>query len=177
VDKDPDSVKHFVTPIALTAALALANPAWAAPVAADPPATGKARILSPLTLSKTDDLHFGTIIPTNVSATVTVPANGGVATTTGGLTLVATDPTVRARFDGEGVPGRRVYITLPSTPFPLNHGLGDTVTVMVLTLDGQSRRDIDVNGDFSFHVGGILQVGANQSEGLYSADYDVTVEY
>ena len=76
----PDPVKKLMTLIAATAALVVATPAAAAPVAAAPKATGRGLILIPLTLNKLKNLYFGTIIPSNLSGVVTVPAEhfGGV---------------------------------------------------------------------------------------------------
>lgn len=165
--------------IALMAALAAmmpAAPAQAAPVSASPSNEAHALILIPLTLSKLDDLHFGTIIPSSVSGTVTVPANGDPATTAGGVTLVASDPTMRARFGGAGTPNQFVFIDV-TNPGTLDNGLGDTVTVLALTMDTPALIKIDATRAFTFHVGGVLQVGADQPEGYYSADFDVTAQY
>jgi hypothetical protein len=170
------NVKKLTSLLAVTAALTLAAPAHAAPVAANPGAQGEALILIPLTLSKLTDLHFGTIIPSGLSGTVTVPANGGVPIASGGVTLVSSDPTVRARFAGAGSALQRVIIDV-TNPGTLDNGAGDTVTLLALTLDGSPVRTIDATRSFFFHVGGILQIGANQPEGLYEADFDVTVEY
>jgi len=169
-------VRKLSALLAASAALVIATPAVAAPVAAVPPAQGRALILIPLTLVKMDDLHFGTILPSAISGTVTVPATGGAATTTGGVTLIPSDPVVRARFAGAGVPNRMVVIDV-TNPGTLDNGLGDSVTVLALTLDGSPLRTIDASRAFYFHVGGILQVGANQPEGFYQSDYDVTVQY
>ena len=53
--------------------MALAAPAQAAPVAASPSAQAEALILIPLTLTKIDDLDFGTVISSPVSGTVSDP--------------------------------------------------------------------------------------------------------
>lgn len=169
-------MKKLMALLAALAVLAIAAPAVAAPVGAVPPAKGRALVLVPLTLVKIDDLHFGTILPSAMSGTVTVPATGGSATTTGGVTLIPSDPVVRARFAGAGIPGRMVVIDV-TNPGTLDNGLGDSVTVLALTLDGSPLRTIDSSRAFFFHVGGVLQVGANQPEGFYQSDYDVTVQY
>jgi hypothetical protein len=162
--------------MAATAALVVATPAEAAPVPATPVDQAHATILIPLTLSKLDDLHFGTIIPSTISGTVTVPANGNPATTTGGVTLVTSDPTMRARFGGAGTANQNVFINV-TNPGTLSNGLGDTVTVLALTLDQPALIQIDATRAFFFHVGGVLQVGANQPEGWYEAEFDVTAQY
>ena len=169
-------VKNALTLIAAAAAIAMATPAAAAPVAASPPAKAKGLILIPLTLSKLEDLYFGTIIPSNLSGVVTVPADGSVPFASGGATLVASDPAFRARFAGAGSAGRLVIVTVTNPVF-LANGLGDNVTVLALTLDGPPVRTINASKAFFFNVGGILLVNANQPEGLYQADFDVTAEY
>jgi len=170
-------VKQFIIPLALASAIALAAPAQAAPVAASPSAQAEVLILVPLTLVSVNDLNFGTVISSSVSGTVNIPANGGPRSAAGGVTLVPSDPGLRARFAGAGSPGRLVIIDV-TNPGTLDNGLGDTVTILALTLDGSAVRTIDqTTRAFSFHVGGILQVGANQPEGLYTAQFDVTADY
>jgi hypothetical protein len=167
----------FITPLALAAAITLASPAQAAPVAASPSAQAQALILIPLTLVRVNDLNFGTVISSPVSGTVNIPANGGARSAAGGVTLVPSDPGLRARFAGAGSPNQMVIIDA-ANPGTLSNGLGDTVTILALTLDGPSVRTIDpVTRAFYFHVGGILQVNADQAEGLYTATFDVTADY
>ncbi len=159
-----------------TAALLLAVPAAAAPIAADPPAQANALILKPLTLIRIDDLYFGTIIPSNLSGVVTVPANGAAPFASGGVTLVASDPGFRARFAGAGSANQLVVISV-TNPGLLPNGAGQNVTILAMTLDGPPIRTIDATRAFFFHVGGILLVNANQAEGLYQSEFDVTANY
>jgi len=169
-------VKKLMTLIAASAALVVATPASAAPVAAAPPAKAQGLILIPLTLSKLQDLYFGTIIPSNLSGVVTVPADGTAPFASGGATLLSSDPAHRARFAGAGTTGQLILINV-TNPVLLPNGLGDNVTVLALTLDGPAIRTIDATRAFSFNVGGILLVNANQPEGIYQADFDVTAQY
>lgn len=162
--------------IAAAAALFIAAPAFAAPVSASPPAEASALLLTPLTLSRLQDLSFGTIIPSTLSGVVTVPATGAAPFASGGVTQVSTDPGIRARFAGAGSANQLVLIDA-TNPVTLDNGLGDTVTILALTLDGPPVRTIDANRAFFFHVGGILLVNANQPEGVYQADFDVTAQY
>lgn len=150
--------------------------AQAAPVAANPPARGSALLLTPLTLTKLQDLHFGTIVTSPVAGTVTVPADGSPATTAGGVTLLTSDPTTRARFAGAGSPNQDVILAV-TNPGTLSDGLGNTVTVVSLDLDGPNTRTIDATRAFFFYVGGTIQIGADQAEGLYESNFDVTADY
>jgi hypothetical protein len=169
-------VKKLMTLIAASATLALAAPASAAPGAAAPPAHAQGLILIPLTLSKLQDLYFGTIIPSNLSGVVTVPADGTAPFAAGGAPLLSSDPGYRARFAGAGTTGQLILINV-TNPVLLSNGLGDNVTVLALTMDGPAIRTIDPTRAFAFGVGGILLVNANQAEGVYQADFDVTAQY
>jgi uncharacterized protein DUF4402 len=169
-------VKKLTTLIAVSATLAFAAPAAAAPVSASPKAQAEGLILIPLTLSKLQDLYFGTIIPSGLSGVVTVPADGSAPFASGGTTLLSSDPGYRARFAGAGTTGQLVLISV-TNPVLLPNGLGDNVTVLALTMDGPAIRTIDATRAFNFNVGGILLVNANQPEGIYQADFDVTAQY
>ena len=169
-------MKKALTLIAALAALAIATPAAAAPVGATPKAKGKGLILIPLTLNKLRDLYFGTIIPSGLSGVVTVPADGSAPFAAGGATLVSSDPGYRAQFAGAGSANQLVIVSV-TNPVLLPNGLGDNVTVLALTLDGSPIRTIDSSRAFFFNVGGILMINANQPEGLYQADFDVTANY
>lgn len=176
VDKDRTIVTKLTNLFAAAAALALSVPAQAAPVEANPKAEAQALILLPLTLTKLSDLYFGTIIPSALSGVVVVPADGSAPTAAGGVTLVASDAAYRARFAGAGSPNQLVIVSATNPVF-LANGLGDNVTILALTLDGPPVRTIDATRAFFFHVGGVLLVNANQPEGLYQAEFDVTADY
>jgi hypothetical protein len=158
------------------AAFALA----ATPAAAVTPATqagGKALVLVPLTLTKIQDLDFGSVVPSAVSGVVTINASTGARTFAGGVTLVPGDPGFRAYFGGAGSPSQQVIMTM-NPPAQLTDAGGDTIDVLALTMDGPAIRTIDpVTRAFFVGVGGIIQIAANQPDGVYSAQFDVTANY
>jgi len=161
--------------------LAAALTACAAPAAAqvypDRQATGEALILVPLSLVKLDDLDFGTVITSPLSGTVAINATTGARTIAGGVTGLASDPGFRARFAGAGSPNQQVIVVV-SPPAALANGNGDLIPVLALTLQGSPIKNVDpTTRAFYFGVGGIILVNANQAEGLYSADFDVTAIY
>jgi hypothetical protein len=158
-------------------AAALATPVQAAPVTPDRNAAGEALILIPLTLTKIDDLDFGSVVTSPVSGMVAIDASTGARTIAGGLTGLPSDVGRRAWFGGGGSPNQFVIINLTS-PAVLTSTAGDTLPVLALTLDGPAVRRIDpVTRTFFFGVGGIIMVNANQPEGVYSSEFDVTVDY
>lgn len=166
--------------IASALAAAAAAPAHAAPVAATPNATARALILVPLELTKIDDLAFGTVIPSKaVSGTVTINAKTGARTVSGGVADYPGDVGHRAYFGGAGSAGRQVIVEITQPDHLVSTtNAGDTIPVLALTLDGSPVRTINATTrTFFFGVGGIIQIGADQPEGLYESTFDVTATY
>jgi hypothetical protein len=156
---------------------ALPAPSAAAPVSASPPATARAIIRAPLTLTKIDDLSFGTVVPSALSGAVSIDAVSGARTVIGGVTGVPSDVGGRAYFRTAGSSNQQVIVTL-TQPLALTSLAGDTLSVLALTLDGSPVRTINpATGDFHFGVGGIILIGSNQPEGVYTATFDVTATY
>ena len=159
------------------AALLSSSLAHAAPVLPDRNATGRALILVPLTLTKIDDLSFGTIIPSGLSGMVAIDATTGARMVAGGVTGLASDAGNRAYFGGGGSPNQLVVITM-TQPAQLTSVAGDTIPLLALTLEGSPIRVIDpTTRTFFFGVGGIIVVNANQPEGVYQATFTVTANY
>lgn len=173
--------------VTIILAAAAAASAFAAPAAAqsvppplvhpDKDANGKALILVPLTLTKIDDLDFGTLIPSPVSGFVSVDATSGNRTTGGGVTGVASAAGHRAYFGGAGTPNQQVIITY-TQPAQLTNPAGDTIDVLALTLQGSAIKQVDpTTRAFFFGMGGILQIAADQPEGVYTATFTVSANY
>lgn len=162
----------------LAAALAaIATPCVAAPVSAPQPANSRAILLVPLTLTKVNDLSFGTVVPSAVSGVVLINATTGARTMIGGVTGVSSDPGNRAYFGTAGSPNQQVILSL-TQPVQLTSAAGDTIPVLALTLDGANVRTIDpTTRSFFFGIGGIILVNGNQPEGIYTATFDVTATY
>jgi opacity protein-like surface antigen len=170
-------IRKFLVAAAMAAAAA---PATAAPVLATTNATGEALILVPLTLTKIDDLSFGTVIPSAVSGMVAINAATGNRTIAGGVTGVPSDVGRRGYFGGAGSPGRPVFVSVAS-PAQLvsTTNSADTIDVVTLSVEGASPVKFihPVNRTFFFGVGGVIVIGANQPEGVYEATFDVTANY
>ena len=168
-------IRHFI--IAAAMASAAAVPAAAAPVAATNDASGRATLLVPLTLTKIDDLDFGTMISTSSSGTVSLDATNSNRLFAGGVTGVASAAGHRAYFGGAGSPSQQVIVTIAAPP-TLDDVNGNKITVLALTQDGSPIRSIDpVTRAFFVGVGGILMLNANQPDGDYSANFTVTAQY
>jgi hypothetical protein len=163
--------------VGLGALLAAATPAVAAPVSAPSQPPARALLLIPLTLTKVQDLHFGTIVPSTTTAGfVSINAVTGARTGSAGLTLMPADVGQRGRFAGAGTPGQQVIMAL-TPPTDLINLAGDTMPVLAMNLDGPTTRTIAADHTFFVGIGGVIFVAANQPEGLYSATYDLTADY
>jgi hypothetical protein len=130
-----------------------------------------------LTLTKIQDLDFGSVVPSAVSGVVTIDASTSARTFAGGVTLVPSDAGFRAYFGGAGSPNQQVIMTM-NPPAQLIDGVGDTITVLGLTFDGSAIKTIDpTTRAFFVGVGGSIQIAANQPDGVYTATFDVTANY
>jgi hypothetical protein len=160
---------------AVAATLVAATPA----VAQQASATAEARgvVLSPLTLTKVTDLDFGTVAATSALGTVSVNADTGIRTVSGGVVAVPSAFS-RARFDGLAQAATSVQLTLiPPTGNILVSG-SNSVGVSNMSFDSAGDvRVVPAGGSFSAYVGADFDIAANQPNGTYSALFQVTADY
>ena len=164
-------VRKLLMATAVAAAI-LPGPALAAPTKS---ADSRALILLPLTLTKVEDLSFGTVVSSPVAGTVTINAVTGARTHNGGVTEVASDPGRRALFAWAAAPNAQVNFDL-SYPNTLDDGAGHSVQIALLYLQSATAFG-DSAGVVQVGVGGSVLIGANQEQGLYSNTFDVTANY
>ena len=167
---------------AIAATTAFATPAFAQVVSATATAEARGLVLQPLTLTKVDDLDFGTILASAIAGSVTIDSDTGSRSSTGGITEVASNPGQRALFAGAGTSGQLVNLTLtPPTGGVLvsTTNAADLIAVTSLTMDNgnQASRTIGLGGTFQVGVGGVFAIAGSQPNGLYKADFDLTVDY
>jgi hypothetical protein len=175
--------------VALAATAAFATPAAAQQATATANATAKGVVLLPLTLTKTTDLDFGTVIadPT-LPGDVTIDADSGGRSITGAVVGVPTYPGDRALFQGAGSANQDVILSL-SAPSVLTSG-GNTLSVTSMGFDTgatsavnatsgklETTRTIDSTGAFEIGVGGVFHINAAQPNGLYTGAFTVTADY
>ena len=162
---------------ALAATLVAATPASAQLASAT--AQAKGVVLLPLTLTKTSDLDFGTVVASpSLAGTVIIDSTTGARTVSGGVTGVPSLPGGRAVFAGAGSATQQVDLTLVP-PTVLNSG-SNTINVNSMTFNGGGTAKtvtIDNTGAFSVGVGGNFAIAANQANGVYTANFDVTANY
>jgi hypothetical protein len=164
---------------ALAASVAVASPAFAQSVTASATAEARGLVLQPLTLTRVDDLDFGTVIASAVAGQVTINEDTGARSVSGGVLGVPTAPGQRGLFAGAGTAGQQVDLTLtpPAGNILVSGANFLTVSSMVLDNGNSTTRTIDVTGAFQVGVGGTFNIAASQPNGLYAADFDLTAEY
>jgi hypothetical protein len=147
-----------------------------AQVTATASATGT--IVTPIAISKTQDLNFGNVAVSATGGNV-ILAPAGSRSVTGGVTLPAVAGTVtEARFTITGVANYTYSITLPTTDQYVFKGT-DQMTVSAFTSNPSTTGTLDGTGSQTLKVGATLQVNANQAAGTYTTTtpFQVTVNY
>ena len=154
-------------------ALALSTPAFAAASnAAQADAT--VNIVSPLTLSNTSPLNFGTVIGPFAGETVQVDTGGN--RTCGGLLCSGNAVVSAANFDvTNGTASQNLTVTVdPSVS--LTGSVSGSLTVD-LTTDLPTGVATDASGNATFGVGGSLTIPNGTVDGVYTGTFNVSVQY
>lgn len=158
------------------AALSLSTAGEATPAAAAPRAQGQVGVVRPLTLQRWADLDFATLGLTT-GGTATVNPLTGAMTVTGGLVHLVGTPSP-ARYTGAASKQTVVIIRVPKTPVLITRvGGSETLSVTNFTLDGQDKKSLAQQQSFTFAVGATITVPAGTAEGVYTGEFDVTVQY
>lgn len=166
----------------LAAFAAISTPAHAASESGE----GRAVIVRPLTLVNTAPLRFGNIIPGGTTGAVTINQDSGTRSAAGGATL-AGGLVGRASFTGMTGGIGIVQVVVPSGSVTLTRPGGGSMsatlalgTVPGLFLFGSANSRVQLLGNnaiFNFAVGGTLNIGANQTPGVYTGTFTVTANY
>jgi len=139
-----------------------------------------ANIVTPITITETRSLHFGTLSTSSAVGTC-VLAPSGTRTQTGGVALTSLSPTATsAAYTVTGTAGIAYNISLPTTNITVtrNGGGGQTMTISTFISSKTGNASIlSGTGTDSFTVGATLNVGASQVAGLYQGNFNVTVTY
>lgn len=166
--------KFFVKGAALAAVVAMGFSASAAH-AANATASARANILRSVSITKTADLDFGTIAPSNTAvSTVQVNAAGGVTCGTG---LVCSGATSAAGFEISGANGQTVAITADASVTLNNTTTPGTTMTASLTPNSSTMLLTATPANNAFKVAGTLSVAPGQAEGAYAGTFTVNVNY
>jgi hypothetical protein len=173
------------------AALCVAASALAAPLSAQDAETTTTRVflVERLGLTKATDMDFGLVSENGGGTVVMIPSVTPECQVTG--TVIHSGACQPAAFAGSGTVNQRVRIRVPPGGLlTLANGTGQTMRVTDLALDAHPNLNLvkdnvrtwrfriaDPSGIFFFRVGGTLNVGAGQAPGLYSAEFEVDIQY
>lgn len=155
-----------------------ATPAAAAPVGATTPATARARVVKPLTLTATGELYFGTIVipAAGVTGTRTIKvSSANVRDCAGGnAEVTCSDLTTVPTYNVKGTNGMVVNIT--KTASSLTGSNGGT---LAFTPTGPNTVTLPNSGNagFDFQIGGDIDIVPATVDGVYTGNINVTVDY
>jgi len=140
--------------------------------------TGKARIITPITLANTDAqaLDFGVIARGTSQSTVVVNhvASPAINVATGDAVVLTSTPQTAAKFTVGGETGKTYAITIPIGSQSITDGT-NTLNITNFTCSNGASGTIGV-GDI-FYVGGTLTVPAAAVAASYTGTFSVTVNY
>ena len=151
--------------------------------------TASTILVKPLSIVKSEDMDFGTIIPETGGTVVLNPTINPTCTTTGAL--IRSGECQPAEFVGAGSVLQLVRVRIPpNARMTVSNGAGATMRVDDMTVNGNpdllvvrlNQRTfrfliLHPSGIFYFRVGGTLNVGANQAVGTYTGTFDVDIQY
>lgn len=159
---------------ALLATAALASSAQAATSAGSALVT----TVRPLSVVKTDDLEFGTLMAGTLPGTATINPTNDTRSTAGGTIGSAGGATpMAAHFTAAGVVNAVALISLPGSITLTRGGGTETMTVSAISSNGPTLRIFPGTSTIDVAVGGTLAVAANQVPGAYSGTFQVNVLY
>ena len=140
-------------------------------------ASAGANIISPLTITKVSDLHFGDLVPSTTESVTVVMGQSGTITSEAQYYL-STGTRSAASFKITGQPNHSYNIVADET-VTLAGPSGSTMTLTFdpnLSITGTTIT-MPSSGTETLNLGGSLVLAANQVSGTYTVDFDVTVAY
>lgn len=127
------------------------------------------------------NLSFGTIIPNGDGGLVTINPTKSLATCrTATLTTVSSTTYGWASFLVTGSPSASFAITKPAEDTVIIYSAGNVNSMPVnfwKCNDTDLIMALDIDGKASFKIGATLEVGADQPDGFYTGEFNVSVAY
>lgn len=160
----------FAVTAACAAALA-ASPAQAAPATAS--ADAKAKVLKQISVTKTADLDFGTVVVSTTAGSVGIATDGTLSCD---AALTCSGSTSAAGFSISGSKNEMVTISGDNS-VTLRNAADNTKTMIASLSRSAGSLKLNATGGGNFAVGGTLSVAASQTDGLYQGSFNVSVDY
>lgn len=133
-------------------------------------------IYSALTITNTQDLDFGVIIPSGVAGTVAMDATGAEVLTN--VTAHPSSAPLPAIFHVVGEPNETYDIAITNPPITLTGPAANTMQITAIVsnpAEGINTGLLDATGVQDISIGGTLSVGVNQAAGTYTNANAITV--
>jgi len=169
-------MKKLLAPLGALAMLTLASTPAAA-VSPSSQANATAKIYKPLTISKTQDLNFGTIVLAGASfsnETVTVSTTGSVTCGSGSGNLSCGGTPTAATFHLVGSNNANVTVNSPAFslggPGTLSVTPSSTTQTVNLGTSGQ-------NTGINVSLGASITLSSSTADGVYTGTWTVTADY
>jgi hypothetical protein len=134
-----------------------------------------AKVIAPITISKTVDMNFGNLVSTVAGGAIVLPTTG--ARTGDGTILAGPDgsPTA-ASFTVGGEADYTYGITLPAGPFDVKNSDTEPATMAVGTfVSSPDATGTLTSSTETLLVGATITLLANQAPGVYTNDADLAV--
>ena len=152
--------------------LALGGMAYAATQSS----TIRITLRKPVTIALLRDLDFGRLASGTTASTLVIDPTSDARSTIGGV-LAAGGTPLAAQFYIYATGNQTPQVTLGPLPaFNRARGVG-WMNVTQLTLNGPVLGVLGAAGLLDLRVVGALPVAANQPDGVYSGNFDITVTY
>lgn len=171
---------------ALVSALAVAAVGFAGTASAQSTASasgqGSITVIRPLTVTKSADMKFGTVVRPSTGSGSVVVSNAGARTVSGGVVALNSGDTPQAaqfNIDGEG--GQSVSVTVPAT-FTMANG-SESLTVTTSNNLGTNASAQTLSnalgsaGSLNVRVGGSVALPSTAATGVYTGTFTVSAAY
>lgn len=166
---------RLLTAAAVASLSFAATPSLAA-TGATTPATAKAQIVKPLTLTAKQNLDFGTIVLSAVTGATSVSiSTAGVVTCGAGLTCSGTPKQAIYNVTGTNNQVVKMYAAASN----LTNAADATTVVFTPALPTGAAVTLTSSGSpgNDFNVGGSIALGTTTTDGVYTGNMNVTVDY
>jgi hypothetical protein len=164
---------------AVTALTGLASEAFAQ-ASASTSATGSATIIQPISITKTTDLAFGTVVKGTLASTIVISSTGAPSVSAGNAVFTSTGTRSAASFLIKGEGHQAISVTVPGT-FPMTGPGGSTLSVTTIptAVTGNLSGSLGdaAAGSFTVGVGGSFPLATDTPSGAYQGSLVVSVVY
>jgi hypothetical protein len=161
--------------VASVACMLAATPALA--VGPNQNSTATAKIVKPLTLTWIQDLDLGTIVLGNGTwSTTAIAITSAGVFSCGSANVTCSGATKPAQYKVTGTNNQRVFITAPNVTLTNQN---DNTKTLLLTVANPGFVDLANSGSagVTFGLGGSIGVDSATTDGTYTGQFNVTVNY